>query len=105
MPWVEMALCVVELAELTAYHGPRKAFSKFVRGALPAGGNGLGAVAKGAAGANQTSGALGLGSVAASAVTSTFTFLSYVIPIAGGIVADTKWGREFCRACCLHEYH
>ena len=94
MPWTAIALCFVELAERASYYGSKKPFANFVRGALPKGGNGWGAVAKGVAGANQTAGALGLGSVAASAVTSTFTFLSYVIPIIGGIVADTKWGSE-----------
>lgn len=94
MPWVAIAMCIVELAERASYHGTRKAFANFVRGGLPVGGNGLGAVAKGAAGANQTSGALGLGSVAASAIGSTFTFLSYVIPILGGILSDTRWGSE-----------
>lgn len=52
-----------------------------------------GAVAKGAAGLEQHAGALGLGSVDASALTNLFTFLAYVVPIFGGIVADTKWGR------------
>jgi POT family proton-dependent oligopeptide transporter len=94
MPWVAIAMCIVELAERASYHGTRKAFANFVRGGLPLGGNGLGAVAKGAAGANQTSGALGLGSVAASAIGSTFTFLSYVIPILGGILSDTRWGSK-----------
>ncbi len=42
-------------------------FSNFVRGPLPEGGNGAGAVAPGAAGLNQSAGALGMGSVAASA--------------------------------------
>lgn len=52
-----------------------------------------GAVAKGPEGLNQHAGALGLGSVDASALTNLFTFLAYVIPIFGGIVADTRWGR------------
>ncbi|WWC73354.1 uncharacterized protein I206_107321 [Kwoniella pini CBS 10737] len=91
--WPAIALCLVEIAERASYYGSKKPFANFVRGALPKGGNGAGAVAKGAAGKNQTAGALGMGSVAASAVTSTFTFLSYVIPILGGIIADTKWGR------------
>lgn len=95
MPWVAIAMCIVELAERASYHGTRKAFANFVRGSLPPGGNGLGAVAKGAAGANQTSGALGLGSVPASAITSTFTFLSYVLPLFAGVISDTKWGRKY----------
>ncbi|KAK4689235.1 hypothetical protein P7C73_g866, partial [Tremellales sp. Uapishka_1] len=93
MNWPVVAMCIVELAERASYYGSKKNFSNFVRGGLPKGGNGAGAVAKGAAGANQTAGALGKGSVAASAVTSTFTFLSYVIPILGGIISDTRWGR------------
>ena len=52
-----------------------------------------GAVPKGAAGLNKHAGALGLGSVDASALTNLFTFLAYVVPILGGIVADTRWGR------------
>ncbi|WRT68168.1 uncharacterized protein IL334_005143 [Kwoniella shivajii] len=91
--WAAILLCVVEIAERASYYGSKKPFANFVRGPLPKGGNGAGAVAKGAAGKNQTAGALGMGSVSASAVTSTFTFLSYVIPILGGVVSDTKWGR------------
>lgn len=52
-----------------------------------------GAVPKTAALADTPAGALGLGSVDASALTNLFTFLAYVIPIFGGIVADTRWGR------------
>nr|XP_031857864.1 uncharacterized protein CI109_006736 [Kwoniella shandongensis]KAA5524936.1 hypothetical protein CI109_006736 [Kwoniella shandongensis] len=91
--WPIVAMCIVELAERASYYGSKKPFANFIRGKLPKGGNGAGAVAKGAAGKNQTPGALGMGSPAASAVTSTFTFLSYVIPILGGIISDTKWGR------------
>jgi POT family proton-dependent oligopeptide transporter len=53
----------------------------------------IGAVPSGDAGLNTPAGALGLGSVDASALVNLFTFLAYVIPIFGGIVADTKWGR------------
>ena len=73
---------------------------------MPKGGNGAGAVAKGAAGLNQSAGLYGQGSVRASAIGQTFTFLawvlrdpiyadkiSYFIPIGAGIIADTKWGR------------
>lgn len=86
-------MCFIELCERASYYGCQYIFQNFVRGALPKGGNGAGAVAPGAAGAQQAAGALGLGSVKASAIDSMFKFLSYVIPIFGGIVADTKWGR------------
>jgi POT family proton-dependent oligopeptide transporter len=88
-------MCVVEIAERASYYGSKKAISNYVRGPLPKGGNGAGAVAPGAAGKNQTAGALGMGSVAASAVTSTFQFASYLFPIFGAVMADTKWGREY----------
>ncbi|ORY31441.1 putative integral membrane peptide transporter [Naematelia encephala] len=93
MKFVSIGMCMIELAERASYYGSSGVFSNFVRGPLPVGGNGLGAVAKGAAGLNQSAGALNMGSVAASAVSSTFTFLAYVLPIVGGIVSDTKWGR------------
>ena len=64
--------------------------------------NNVGAVAKGAAGLNQSAGALGLGSVDASALVNLFTFLAYDIPIFGGIVADTKWGRF--KTICIGKY-
>ncbi|KAL7423123.1 hypothetical protein Q5752_002422 [Cryptotrichosporon argae] len=93
MPWAAIAMCLIELAERASYYGSSGVFGNFVRGKLPVGGNGAGAVAPGAAGANQSAGALAMGSVAASAVSSTFTFLAYVIPIFGGIMADARWGR------------
>jgi POT family proton-dependent oligopeptide transporter len=31
--------------------------------------------------------------VPTAAVTESFTFLAYTIPILGGIISDTKWGR------------
>lgn len=57
---------------------------------LPAGGDGAGAPP---VGTQETAGALGMGLVAATGLTKTFTFLAYTLPILGGIVADTKWGR------------
>ncbi|WVQ92948.1 hypothetical protein IAU59_000009 [Kwoniella sp. CBS 9459] len=93
MPWAAICMCLIEFAERASYYGSKGPFNNFINNPLPKGGNGAGAVAKGAAGLNQSAGALGLGSVAASALTNLFTFLAYVIPIYGGIVADTKWGR------------
>jgi POT family proton-dependent oligopeptide transporter len=109
MSWVAIAMCLIEMAERASYYGSigmltlffrlpidlmsSGPFNNFVNRPLPPGGNGAGAVAPGEAGLQQTAGALGLGSVAASAITTMFSFLAYVIPIFGGIVADTKWGR------------
>ncbi|WOO79626.1 Peptide transporter PTR2 [Vanrija pseudolonga] len=98
LPWAALALCIIELTERASYYGSTGPFNNFINNPLPKGGNGAGAVAKGADGTNQSAGALGLGSVPASALTTMFTFLAYVIPILGGIVADTRWGR-FKTAC------
>ncbi|WVQ62925.1 uncharacterized protein L199_001074 [Kwoniella botswanensis] len=99
MPWVGIAMCLIEFAERASYYGSKGPFNNFINNPLPDGGNGAGAVAKGAAGLNQSAGALGLGSKTTSALTNLFTFLAYVIPIWGGIVADTKWGRF--KAICV----
>ena len=91
--WVAIFMCLIELTERASYYGSSGPFNNFINNPLPSGGNGAGAVAKGKAGTNESAGALGLGSVDASALTNLFTFLAYVIPIYGGIIADTKWGR------------
>ncbi|WOO82726.1 Peptide transporter PTR2 [Vanrija pseudolonga] len=93
MPFIAILLCVVEFAERASYYGCSSVFFNFVNNPLPKGGNGAGAVAPLPAGKNQSAGALGWGLVASNGVTSTFSFLAYVIPILGGILADTKLGR------------
>lgn len=86
-------MCLIEFAERASYYGSTGPFNNFINNPLPDGGNGAGAVAPGDAGLEEDAGALGLGSVDASALTNMFTFLAYVVPIFGGIVADVKWGR------------
>ncbi|WWD15622.1 hypothetical protein CI109_100044 [Kwoniella shandongensis] len=93
MPWAAVAMCLIEFAERASYYGSYYIFNNFINNPLPKGGSGTGAVAKGPDGYQQHAGALGLGSRDASALTNMFTFLAYVIPIFGGIIADTKWGR------------
>ncbi|RXK39848.1 hypothetical protein M231_02905 [Tremella mesenterica] len=93
MPFVCILMCLVELAERASYYGSTSPFNNFINNPLPVGGNGAGAVAKGSLGKQESTGALGLGSKAASGLVNSFQFLAYVIPIYGGIVADTKWGR------------
>ena len=91
--WIAVAMCAIEFAERASYYGSTGPFNNFINNPLPVGGPGTGAVASGAAGLEESAGALGLGSVDASALTNMFTFLAYVIPIFGAIVADTRWGR------------
>ncbi|KZV93794.1 PTR2-domain-containing protein [Exidia glandulosa HHB12029] len=94
MPWPAIAMCLIEFAERASYYGSTGPFTNFIRGGLPDGSPGnTGAVAKGTAGLEQKPGALGKGGRTATALTTLFQFLAYTIPIFGGIVADTKWGR------------
>lgn len=86
-------MCFIEFAERASYYGSKGPFNNFINRPLPIGGNGAGAVAKGSAGLNQSAGALGRGSVTATALVQMFNFLAYVVPVFGGIVSDTKWGR------------
>jgi dipeptide/tripeptide permease len=57
---------------------------------LPVGGNGYGAPARGT---QQTAGALGLGTVKATAVSQSFKMLVYCLPVIFGYLADTYTGR------------
>jgi len=57
---------------------------------LPVGGNGYGAPPRGT---QQTAGALGLGTVKATAVSQSFKMLVYCLPVVFGYIADTYTGR------------
>ncbi|EJD51769.1 putative peptide transporter [Auricularia subglabra TFB-10046 SS5] len=94
MPWPAIAMCLIEFSERASYYGSTGPFTNFIRGPLPdqSPGN-TGAVAHGPKGRQQKPGALGKGGRTATALTTMFTFLAYTIPIFGGIVADTRWGR------------
>jgi len=94
MPWPAIAMCLIEFAERASYYGSIGPFSNFIRGPLPHNSPGnTGAVAHGTEGLKQSAGALGKGLQTATALTTLFQFLAYTIPIFGGIIADTKWGR------------
>ncbi|KAK1753676.1 putative peptide transporter ptr2 protein [Echria macrotheca] len=83
-------LCAVEFAERASYYGCNQVYKNFIRAPLPPDGNGAGASAPGS---QYTAGALGKGSVTATAMTEAFKFLSYALPILFGWMADTKYGR------------
>lgn len=94
-------MCLIELSERASYYGSQGPFNNFINNPLPEGGPGTGAVAPGALGLEQSAGALGRGSAITTALTKTFTFLAYLIPIWGGIIADNHWGRfkTICWGC------
>jgi hypothetical protein len=76
MPWTAYMLCGVEFAERASYYGCNQVFKNFIRAPLPVGGNGAGAPARGT---QQTAGALGKGTVIASAMADAFKFLAYAL--------------------------
>lgn len=83
-------LCSVEFAERASYYGCTFVFGNFIQFPLPKGGSGTGAPPKGT---EETAGALGQGLQVSSALILLFQFLSYFIPVLGGWLADTKFGR------------
>ncbi|KAI1647902.1 uncharacterized protein F4817DRAFT_336266 [Daldinia loculata] len=90
MPATCYYLCAVEFAERASYYGCNQVYKNFIRAPLPPDGNGSGATAPGS---EYTAGALGRGSVVATAMTEAFKFLAYALPIYFGWLADTKYGR------------
>ncbi|KAI1102211.1 hypothetical protein F4804DRAFT_313808 [Jackrogersella minutella] len=90
MPATCYYLCAVEFAERASYYGCFQVYKNFIRAPLPPDGNGSGATAPGS---QYTAGALGKGSVVATAMTEAFKFLAYALPIFFGWLADTKYGR------------
>ncbi|GAB1316979.1 peptide transporter ptr2 [Madurella fahalii] len=90
MPATCYYLCAVEFAERASYYGCFQVYKNFIRAPLPPDGNGAGATAPGS---QYTVGALGKGSVVATAMTEAFKFLAYALPILFGWLADTKYGR------------
>ncbi|KAF2967506.1 hypothetical protein GQX73_g6059 [Xylaria multiplex] len=91
IPWTAWTLCLVEASERASYYGVKAVFNNYLQFPLPEGGDGTGAINPNKP--NSHAGALGLGLQTASALGLLFTFLAYVIPIAGALLADTIWGR------------
>ncbi|KAI0871571.1 hypothetical protein GGS24DRAFT_492131 [Hypoxylon argillaceum] len=92
MPSTTYWLCAVEFAERASYYGCNQVYKNFIRAPLPLppNGPGTGAVYPGS---DFTAGALGRGTAVASAVTESFKFLAYGLPVFFGWLADTKYGR------------
>lgn len=90
IPIIAYAICAVEFAERSSYYGISTLISNFINRPLPEGGNGYGAPPRGT---QQTSGALGLGTVKANAVNQSFSMLAYALPLVFGYIADAYTGR------------
>ncbi|KAI1824897.1 major facilitator superfamily transporter peptide [Xylaria intraflava] len=90
LPIVAYLICIVEFCERASFYGVQPLIPNFVNQPLPAGGNGFGAPPRGT---QETAGALGMGTVTANAVTQSFNFLAYALPLIFGYLADAKYGR------------
>jgi dipeptide/tripeptide permease len=90
LPTVAYMICAVEFAERASYYGVSPLISNFVNRKLPVGGNGYGAPPRGT---QQTAGALGMGTVISTAVSQSFSMLTYALPMVFGWLSDTRTGR------------
>ncbi|CAD6447554.1 bef235d5-74a7-4929-b147-c05db96e6cc5-CDS [Sclerotinia trifoliorum] len=90
LPTITYLICAVEFAERASYYGCNGLFNNYVNRPLPVGGDGYGAPPRGT---EQTAGALGLGTVKATATSQSFSMLAYALPLFFGWLADTKTGR------------
>lgn len=91
IPFAAFTIVVVELCERFAFYGLSGVFQNYIQNPLPAGGSGSGAPVS--ATSSQPAGALGRGQTTATGLQQMFSFLAYIFPIMGAIIADAKWGR------------
>ncbi|KAK2757413.1 oligopeptide transporter [Colletotrichum kahawae] len=85
--WLIYSIGFVEMCERFAYYGTTAVFVNFIAYPLPPNST------TGAGGTHEQAGALGLGQRASTALTLFNSFWSYVMPLVGGYLADTYWGR------------
>ncbi|KAG5416837.1 PTR2 [Candida metapsilosis] len=85
-------ICVVEFSERASYYSVTGILTNFIQRPLPKDSpHGWGAPLNDDG--SESAGALNRGLQAASALTNLVTFLAYVVPLFGGYLADTTWGR------------
>ncbi|KAI5967646.1 hypothetical protein CANMA_002826 [Candida margitis] len=87
-----LLIFVVEFAERASYYSVTGILTNFIQRPLPKDSpHGWGAPVSDDG--SESAGALDRGLQAASALTNLVTFLAYVVPLFGGYMADTTWGR------------
>ncbi|KAI5968709.1 hypothetical protein CANMA_002145 [Candida margitis] len=85
-------ICVVEFSERASYYSVTGILTNFIQRPLPEKSpHGWGAPAS--TSGSESAGALNRGLQTASALSNLVTFLAYVVPLFGGYLADTTWGR------------
>ncbi|KAI0160185.1 POT family protein [Xylariaceae sp. FL1272] len=80
-------IAFIELCERFAYYGTTAVFVNYIQQPLPAGS------ATGAGGTYGQSGALGKGQQASTGLTTFNQFWAYLMPLLGGYLSDTYWGK------------
>lgn len=90
IPIAAYSVVIVELCERFAYYGLSGPFQNYLQNPLPDGGSGTGAPPTGS---SAPAGALGKSQTTATGLQNMFSFLAYITPIIGAIIADSKWGR------------
>ncbi|KAI1075978.1 PTR2-domain-containing protein [Whalleya microplaca] len=80
-------IAFIELCERFAYYGTTAVFVNFISEDLPAGST------TGAGGTYLQAGALGQGQRASTGLTLFNNFWSYLMPLLGGYLADSYWGK------------
>ncbi|OTB02025.1 hypothetical protein M426DRAFT_322985 [Hypoxylon sp. CI-4A] len=85
--WIIYTIAFIELCERFAYYGTTAVFVNFISQPLPAGST------TGAGGTDLQAGALGQGQQASTGLVLFNSFWSYLMPLLGGWLADTYWGK------------
>ncbi|KAI6082035.1 POT family protein [Hypoxylon rubiginosum] len=85
--WIIYTIAFIELCERFAYYGTTAVFVNFISQPLPAGST------TGAGGTDLQAGALGKGQQASTGLVLFNSFWSYVLPLFGGWISDTYWGK------------
>ncbi|RYP49462.1 hypothetical protein DL768_004821 [Monosporascus sp. mg162] len=89
--WIIYTIAFIELCERFAYYGTTAVFVNFISQPLPPGST-TGAIGS-AAGAEAQPGALGKGQQASTGLVLFNNFWSYLMPMLGGYMADSYWGK------------
>lgn len=85
--WIIYTIAFIELCERFAYYGTTAVFVNFIQQPLPPGST------TGAGGTNEQAGALDRGQQASTGLTLFSSFWSYFMPLLGGYMADSYWGK------------
>ncbi|KAI0381485.1 POT family protein [Hypomontagnella monticulosa] len=85
--WIIYTIAFIELCERFAYYGTTAVFVNFISQPLPPGST------TGAGGTDGQAGALGQGQQASTGLVLFNSFWSYLLPMLGGWLADTYWGK------------